>query len=363
MEPWDEGGSGLDYRAGTGALSSEGEEDYEEFETDLGFDDEDEDEGRLEEEEEDFGDYYDDDNEDTEFFGFDDGQDRGAGGDGTEGGDGGGDDDYEYDGDAFGFEGGEGAFTSFCESADSPKIREDLKEGACDILVSGLDDNISKTHLHVDGVYKPKDCLNGYLRYFPAEGEDAKMVAFDVDFEEWGFYDGNVVAQENLILHGSSFEARVPQEVAAWYCDRKVCEADTENEHFWTPITSATITCITQEEEDRRIAMMGQRKNELLFPSDEDRAKGSGHGLAGHDDYEFGDSDGLYSYGDEGTALFAPPREDDDDQYGGLVTNSLVFMATAALIGFPLYIYTKQSRMRDSGGFVNRRTTKVRFSE
>ena len=61
-------------------------------------------------------------------------------------------------------------------------------------------------------------------RYAPAEGEDARMIAFDIDFEEWGFYNGTEVAQESLILHGAQFEARVPQEVEAWYCDWKVCE-------------------------------------------------------------------------------------------------------------------------------------------
>ena len=220
------------------------EEEEEEDEIDLGFDDDDdgeeeeeeEGEGQEEEEgedfsgedfyEEDFGDYYDDEDfEEDNGAGADEGE--GEGERGREG---------EDEG-VWGFEGGDESFTSFCEGEEGNK-RTDIE--ACDVLVQGLDDNISKTHLHVDGVYKPESCMNGYLRYVPAEGEDARMIAFDVDFEEWGFYNGTEVANENLILHGAQFEARVPQEVEAWYCDVKVCEVCASK--FSTKIASQTFS-------------------------------------------------------------------------------------------------------------------------
>ena len=273
-----------------------GEEDYEDdedYETDLGFDEGEDEQGMREEEEEeeDFGDYYD--NEDYDYDNSDLGDDdNGEGGDGSDQQD----EDGSFEGEEgdldslWGFENGDEdmQFTSFCESAN--RMNETLKP--CDILVEGLDENISKTHLRVDGVYTPVQCKNGYLQYSPSEGEgkypyaassllffgsfstlkalhlslslitdshhcllfffcasylaivitkskreqngnqksisiyviDAFMIAFNADFEEWGFYNSTEISQENLLLHGADFVARVPQEVEAWYCDVKVCE-------------------------------------------------------------------------------------------------------------------------------------------
>ncbi|UPR01578.1 hypothetical protein HOP50_07g49000 [Chloropicon primus] len=348
-EPWDEQGEDPNDGGSVGGEEDYDDDDYGEG-ADLGFDDE-EGEGEgdqgQDDYEEDFGDYYDDGNEDTEFFGSDsEGDGNREGGKGTRGGDGDEAEELEDEGewdedDAFGFENGDESFTSFCVSAISPEIKDDVSGGVCDILVSGLDDNISQTHLKVDGVYKPVSCMNGYLKYSPAEGEDARMIAFDVDFEEWGFYNSTEVAQENLILHGSSFLARVPHEVEAWYCDRKVCETDAVNEHFWTPITTATISCITQEEEDRRVVMMGERKNKIIFPDEESRRKGEMQ----HDHSEM---DGL--------------RGGDDRAGGGSsgVLNTFTVLAGFILVGVPVYIYKKQSKMMQAGKIP--RATKVRFA-
>ena len=319
-DPWDDDGSG---ELGAG--------DYEEEEglgADLGFDDDDDDDydskdsgelGEEEWEEEDFGDYYDDGNEDTEFFDFYEDRDDGVADPQDE-------DDPE---DVWGFEDGDEAFTSFCESATSDLIKEDVAGNVCDILVTGLDENIAKTHLHVDGVYKPIECLNGYLKYVPAEGEDARMIAFDVDFEEWGFYNGSEVAQESLILHGSQFSARVPQEVEAWYCDWKVCETDTENEHFWTPITTAQIACIAPEEEEKRVRMMGKRKNEIIFPDEEARTKNKPQKIDTSENWRDSSAGGggAYEYSAVDSAMLS----------------IVVMIAGSIVIGIPLYIYLKQS--------------------
>ncbi len=134
----------------------------------------------YEDAEEDFGDYYDNESDFSYGDGAGEGEGEGEGAAGNEGserivdfrdgagagdngGQGEGDEDEDEDG-AWGFEEGkEGFFASFCEGADSEELRDGSLK-ACDVLVKGLDDNISKTHLHVDGVYKPVSCLNGYPR-------------------------------------------------------------------------------------------------------------------------------------------------------------------------------------------------------
>ena len=151
-----------------------------------------------------------------------------------------------------------------------------------------------------------------------------------------------------MILHGSSFLARVPQEVEAWYCDWKVCETDTENEHFWTPITTSVVSCITVEEEEKRVKMMGERKNKVMFPDEESRRKSA----RGQDHAE-----------EEGASV-TPSSGDYIGAGDSALFSIFVLIAGSIVIGIPLYIYVKQkNRLGQAmgGQHGSSRKAKVRF--
>ena len=75
--------------------------------------------------------------------------------------------------------------------------------------------------------------------------------------------------------------------------------------------------CITEEEEEERIRMMGKRKNKVVFPDKEKRNR--------------------MDHSDEDDFENAPPSEN-------AMTSVVVLLAMSIVLGLPMYFYVKQNK-------------------